>query len=102
MRVRFHTVDANHEVHEATLEEWAEWFEKADRRVALTEVNGLVVSTVAVGALPAFTGKPEVFETMVFPKDSMSEVAMERARTWAEAEEVHARMVEQARTGIFD
>lgn len=47
--------------------EWAEWMEKADRRVALTEFDGGRVSTVFLGIDHAFgLAAPLLYETMIF------------------------------------
>ena len=50
---------------------WARWFETADRRVALTEVSGIRVSTVFLGLDYRFSGEGPpllLFETMTFPR----------------------------------
>lgn len=73
--------------------EWARWFEKADRKVARDEVNGVEVSTVFLGTDHSFgrPGGPVLFETMVFGGELDQE--QERYRTWEEAERGHAAMV---------
>ena len=45
---------------------WANWFEAADRRVAITQVEGCIVSTAFLGIDYSFSGPPIVWETMVF------------------------------------
>lgn len=47
---------------------WAEYMAKADRHVARTEQNGILVSTVFLGLDHNFNpeGPPILFETMVF------------------------------------
>jgi len=47
------------------LMQWAEAFEKCDRRVAFDEVNGVKVSTLFLGLDFGTTNKPQLFETMV-------------------------------------
>ena len=76
------------------LMDWARWFDKADRHVAMTDVNHIHVSTVFLGLDHAFDGGPPVlFETLVFggPLDG----EMERYHTWGEAEAGHKVMVER-------
>lgn len=46
--------------------EWAKWFEENDRRIARTEVDDIVISTVFLALDHALYGKPELFETMIF------------------------------------
>jgi hypothetical protein len=47
---------------------WAKWFNKASRRVALTDTDNGQVSTVFLGIDHSFSedGPPVLFETMVF------------------------------------
>lgn len=91
---------------------WARWFEKGDRRVALTKVGELSVSTVFLGIDHNYTrrGKPILFETMVFqpstgeyagsfpwrfPRPGREESIglTRRYSTWDEAETGHALTV---------
>jgi hypothetical protein len=66
-----------------------------NKRVALTELpNGGRVSTVFLGLDHSHGGDiPVLFETMVFPRDSLSEQDMARYHTWDEAVEGHKDMV---------
>lgn len=50
--------------------EWGQWFETADRHVALTETELMTISTVFLGIDHRFTGEgpPVLWETMVFDK----------------------------------
>ncbi len=75
---------------------WAQWFEKAERRVAFTDVApGVQVSTVFLGMDHNWgEGPPVLFETMVFRDGHGDEE--ERYCTWDEAERGHAEMVERA------
>lgn len=78
--------------------EWAEWFEKANRRVDRTEVApGIAVSTVFLGLDHNFSdrGPPVLFETMVF--DDYGGNDTYRWHTWDEATAGHARIVEEIR-----
>ena len=79
--------------------EWGEWFEKADRQVALTELEGVRVSTIFLGIDHSFgNGKPILFETMVFGKDKdgkcdYRDQECERYTTRDEAIKGHNKMV---------
>lgn len=54
---------------------WADWMERARRRVALTQVGPCTVSTVFLGLdHNYFGGPPLLFETMVFVPDDHTEV----------------------------
>ncbi len=73
---------------------WARWFEKADRIVAKTDIEGGgFVSTVFLSLDHSFgrAGRPVLFETMVFGGELDQE--QERYCTWEEAEAGHAEMV---------
>ena len=82
-------------VQEPDLTKWERWFvETAKRRVALTEKDGVEVSTVFLGLNHQYgKGEPLLFETMVFggPFDEETE----RCSTWEEAEQQHREMVEK-------
>jgi len=72
----------------AELMKWAQRFEKADRHVAMTEHNGIKVSTVFLGLDHAFGGgPPQLFETMIFGGEH--DEYQERCSTWEQAEEMH-------------
>lgn len=73
---------------------WARWLEKSDRVVAITERDGVKVSTVFLGLDHSFGGgPPQIFETLVFEGDHDGD--MDRYSTWEEAEAGHAAMVEK-------
>jgi len=76
---------------------WAEWLEKADRRVDKTTITeGVEVSTVFLGLDHSFgEGKPLLFETMVF--GGKSDGGMDRYATWDEAVAGHKKMVEKVK-----
>ena len=86
-----------------TMMQWAARFENATKendpkRVARTEfADGSWVSTVWLGLDHRFggDGPPIIFETMVFPKDSMGELDSDRYCTEEEALAGHAAMVEK-------
>ena len=74
---------------------WAAWYEKADRKVAHTEVPelGADVSTVFLGLDHQWgDGPPILFETMIFGSDL--DGYQERYSTWDEAIEGHELAVE--------
>lgn len=92
-------LDSEHNPVPASLEEWAQWFERADRHVARTPVGDLDVSTVFLGLDHRFLrdGPPILFETMVFGLYGNEEY-QRRCSTWAEAEKMHQEAVEWAGT----
>jgi hypothetical protein len=79
-------------VEEPDLLTWGQWFEEADRHVALTEQGDVRVSTVFLGLDHRVgPGPPLLFETMAFVGDE--DEGCERYATWDEAEEGHKRWV---------
>ena len=82
--------------------EWGHWFETADRIVKQeTLSHGYYVSTVFLGLDHNFgSGKPLLFETMVFKGKDMGDLDMERYSTWEEAEAGHKKMVEKWSKGL--
>ncbi len=83
-------------VKSASLEEWAKWFETAERHVAKTTINDNVnVSTVFLGLDHSFgDGPPLLFETMIF--GGKHDQYQERFETWEQAETGHQVAVELA------
>ena len=79
--------------------EWANLLENKDYKIIKQEElsNGKWVSTVWLGLNHNFgTGKPLIFETMVFPNEGdFSDVDVERYSTLEEAEEGHQELVEK-------
>jgi hypothetical protein len=73
----------------ASLEEWAQWYETADRAVAKTSISDEVnVSTVFLGLDHSFgDGPPQLFETMIFGGEH--DQYQERFETWEQAEAGH-------------
>lgn len=54
-------------VAEPDVLKWAEWFEKADRKVAHARISNVDISTVFLGMDHAFGGgEPILFEAMIF------------------------------------
>ncbi len=64
----YYVLDPDGTARPVGLHEWAEWFETADRRIALTQITGMHVSTVFLALDHSFTadGPPTLFESMVF------------------------------------
>lgn len=98
MRYRY-ILDGRMPVEEADLMKWAKWFERADRKVALTALGGGVeVSTVFLGLNHNWgDGPPLLFETMVFGGEHDS--YQQYHSTWEEAEEGHKQVVEMVKGG---
>ena len=69
---------------------WSNWFETADRVIALTETSKGTVSTVFLGLDHGWGsgGPPLVFETMVFGGKHDQEYQT-RCSTYEEAEQMH-------------
>lgn len=91
----FYILDDDHNpAHEPNLLRWAEWFEHADRIVAVTGNDARRVSTVFLGLDHGFGGgAPVLFETMVF--GGAHDTTMERYTSWAEAKAGHKRIVRE-------
>jgi len=81
-----------------SMEEWARLAAiKEYQKVSDTTLpNGVRVSTVWLGLDHSFRGgKPLIFETMVFPPDSWSELGCRRYCTEQEAKVGHEAMVKE-------
>jgi len=78
--------------------DWGRWFEKANRKVAMTFISDSVyVSTVFLGIdhnFGYFANKPLLFETMIF--GGHCDGYQRRYATWAGAEYGHKRAVAMA------
>lgn len=91
----------NRMIAEASLLEWGEWFETADRDVAKTETELHLISTVFLGLDHNFFGKgpPLLFETMIFAKgdggsdDGLGAGECWRYASWDDAEAGHKTAV---------
>jgi hypothetical protein len=71
-------------------EEWANWFEIANRHVAQSLFGLVHVSTVFLGIDYNFLGGPPlIFETMIF--NGLHDGYRDRCSTWEEAEAMHER-----------
>lgn len=59
---------------EPSLMKWAEWMGKADRRVARTQAQDILVSTIFLGVDHGHLSEPPVlWETMAFYPDGFTE-----------------------------
>jgi hypothetical protein len=75
--------------------EWAQWFETADRRVALTELDGAEVSTVFLGLDHNYgMGPPLLYETMVFETEG-SNFTLANSGPWRTSTREEALRVHQ-------
>lgn len=80
-------------VLEPDLMKWGSFLETEERRrVALDEVDNVMVSTVFLGIDHGWGGQPVLFETMIFGGEH--DQYQERYHTWEEAEEGHKRAME--------
>ena len=76
----------------ASNEEWDAFYRtRKNRRIALDEFDGVVVSTVFLGYDHSFEGPPLLFETMIFGSEYDQE--QWRYATKTEAFEGHAKAV---------
>jgi len=81
-----------HKAIPVSLEEWGNWFGKADRKIKVTKVGYITVSTVFLGLDHNFSrkGPPLIFETMTFGD---YEERCHRYATWDEAVQGHKEIV---------
>jgi len=82
--------------------EWGRWMQTADRKVAHTEIDDHKVSTVFLGLDHKLDrhgpGPPILFETMIFSRVGTEDFeGCWRYSTRAEAEQGHAKVVEDVR-----
>lgn len=87
---RFYILDEEHKVvplGDEPTDQWCRWRASADRHVASTFTEAYWVSTVFLGTDHRFggDGPPLLFETGVFPKDSMIALEMTRYASWDDA-----------------
>ena len=104
MRNHLYKLDSNHNpVLTDEGEDWAHWFESANRIVQQQWVGNYYVSTVFLGIDHNFSGSgaPILFETMVFSDGDGIET--HRCCTWDEALAMHeltkARLLERENSG---
>ncbi len=100
-------LDENNKPVLASLMEWAEFFEGGKNRIVKQEtVDGYWISTVFIGITMNFYSrndenfKPAIFETMIFRGQGGESLDyMDRAATWDEALECHAKAIEFVKAG---
>jgi hypothetical protein len=85
-------LDGHQPVAEPNVLKWAKWVEAADRKVKVTVIGDIKVSTVFMGLDHNFGyGKRLLFETMVF--GGIYDSYIDRYATWVGAEAGHERVV---------
>lgn len=92
-------LNSHHDPIRVRPDEWAVWFETADRTVAKDVLpDGTEISTVFLGIDHNLwaPGPALLYETAVFKTDGDVEI-IDRNATWEGAEALHARMVDRAR-----
>lgn len=70
---------------------WGKWFETAHRRVRLTVLNDMTISTVFLGIDHGWDGTIQLFETAIFKNEDAD--IMYRCATWRQALEQHRSTV---------
>jgi len=95
-------LDGHDPVEEPDVFKWCAWFERTDRHVAKTRVNGVYISTIFLGLDHQFgNGAPLLFETMTFAEDGapigFDQTICERCSTWEQAEAQHERVCAMVR-----
>lgn len=89
--------DKGEPIEENDLMKWARWFETGDRKVAMSEINGMTVSTVFLGLNHNFgEGEPILWETMLF-KDGDEQNCERCGGNLVNALAMHARVEAQCR-----
>lgn len=84
---------------------WGRWMESGDRRVALTDLGAVRISTVFLGVDHGYgpSREPILFETMAFVDGEGAEFetwGFARYASWEEAEAGHARAVALCKRAI--
>ncbi len=93
--LKHYVLDGHKAVPAKDVIQWAKMLESDGRVVAQTEVGEAKVSTVFLGLDHSFgTGRPLLFETMIF--GGKHDQYQDRYATWEEAEKGHEKAVEMA------
>lgn len=87
----YRITDCEGKLKDATLEEWAKWFDSKDRIIGKTFIGDILVSTICLGINHGYLGKVLWFETMIFSGE-FSEF-QERYETFEEAKIGHEEAV---------
>ena len=92
-------LDGHKAIPEPDLMKWAQWFETADRRVAMTELpDGCTVFTSFMGIDYNWgEGSPLLFETMVRKANEEWMDIQRRYGTWEDAVKGHQEICYQLR-----
>lgn len=93
--------DDNKPVKMSDPEEWADWMGNTNRRVKLTALKKLRVSTVFLGLHFDSDDFPMLFETLVF-KDNADIIYQDRHATWDDARQAHGRIVAAVKAGTLE
>lgn len=85
---------------DSNVNEWGRWLEKAirteERRVNLTRIAGVEISTIFLGLNHGFGSEPPLlFESMIFGRNK--NLYSRRYRDWEEAERGHLEIVNHMR-----
>lgn len=80
----------------STFQEWAVWFNAADRTIKKTDTSNYWVSTVFIGMCGV------IYETMVFPYDSMIDERCVRSSTKEAALQAHNDLVREFQPSPLD
>lgn len=89
-------------VSEPDIFKWGKWFEKVERYVGDTEINGIRVSTVFLGLDHDFgqRSSPVLWETMVF--GGILDGEMERYTSLESAKHGHEEMVKKVKKALAE
>lgn len=86
---------AGNVVKDVSFEDWATWFENADRIIRRTKIGNVEVSTVFLGVNQAFGNSPSLwFETMIFSDDEYDQECW-RYSTINQAIEGHNKILQE-------
>jgi hypothetical protein len=97
-------LDKNHKpvsIRWDQVKEWEKWYQDINnRRIARTEINNLLVSTVFLTIDHGWSGTPQWFETMVFEDiDIGTDKFCRRYETWEQALKGHDEVVQMVKEG---
>lgn len=102
-----YTLDGHTPVACPDIAKWGRWMESGDRRVALTDLGAVRISTVFLGVDHGYgpSREPILFETMAFVDGEPADAhawGFARYATWEEAEAGHARAVALCKRAIAE
>jgi len=79
-----------------TMLEWSMMFSTTNRTIAYDKIGDCAISTIFLGIDHSFTGRPLIFETMVFSEEEFCK----RYETYDQAESGHKKIVSLIKEGI--